>query len=161
MLNFLAKIPDKIPLTYKSPLYKLNLPQSEFYSIQLLKEGGYAVDPDPPQPEGGKASKQGAITSFARQSLLEYTDQSSSEKVEAAFRESVQSLGKLRDKRNSLETGSCGFFFSPDGHGDKEWLGPDRMYRSPAVFMSGVSAEITWYAFCIRPACTKGIKMSS
>jgi len=72
-------------------------------SIHLLKERGYAVSPDPPQPEGKKSFKHGAITSLARQSRLEYTDLSSSEKVEATFMESVEYLGKVGDKRNSLK----------------------------------------------------------
>jgi hypothetical protein len=79
-----------------------------FLSIQPLKERGYAVDLDLPQPEVKKASKQGVIKSFARQSRRGYTDLSSTEKVEAAFMESVEYLCKLGYKRNSLKTGSCG-----------------------------------------------------
>jgi len=79
-----------------------------FLSIQPLKERGYAVDLDLPQPEVKKASKRGVIKSFARQSRRGYTDLSSTEKVEAAFMESVEYLCKLGYKRNSLETGSCG-----------------------------------------------------
>ncbi len=74
----------------------------------FLKQRGYIVDPDPSLPEVQEAFKTGAIKSFARHSRLGYTNLTSVEQVEKAFKDGVAHLRKMGFKRISLKTGSYG-----------------------------------------------------
>nr|VFK54871.1 MAG: glutamate synthase (NADPH) GltB2 subunit [Candidatus Kentron sp. TUN]VFK60185.1 MAG: glutamate synthase (NADPH) GltB2 subunit [Candidatus Kentron sp. TUN] len=74
----------------------------------FLKDRGYVVDPDPRLPDVQEAFKKRAIYSFARHSRLGYPGLSSSEEVEASFKESVAYLRNLGYQRISLKTGAYG-----------------------------------------------------